>query len=549
MTAIDMWIRALDYTQRAADETLPGLLDRLAVEFDQRPALLSFAGVVSYADLVERVNRCARWALDQGVGKGDVICLMMSNRPEYVAIWLGLTRIGCTVALLNTNLRGDALRHCIEVAGSTTVISTGEFLDVITVPRLRDWDRVKLEEYSVLPLTDVPLPVPDDRALLIYSSGTTGMPKAINITHRRIVEWSFWFAGMIDTQPTDRLYNCLPMYHSVGGIVAIGAMLVKGGSVFIRERFSARRFWDDVVDNGCTIFQYIGELSRYLTLSEPHPKERQHQLRLACGNGMQEGVWRELQERFAIPQVLEFYAATEGNLSLYNCEGKPGAIGRVPPFLAQRFAVAIIQCDVETGEALRGPDGFCVPCATNEAGEAISRLGAVRRFDGYSDPVASQRKILHDVFVEGDRWFRSGDLMRRDAKGYFYFIDRLGDTFRWKGENVSTAEVATVLCRCAGVVDAVVYGVTVPGTEGRAGMAAITTDERFEFATLAAHLKAHLPDYAHPQFVRLCSALDTTGTFKLTKTNLAREGYSKTSDPIWCWDREYADYIWVGPLS
>jgi fatty-acyl-CoA synthase len=213
-----------------------------------------------------------------------------------------------------------------------------------------------------------------DRALLIYTSGTTGLPKAANVTHARVIEWSFWFAGMMDTQPDDRLYDCLPMYHSVGGIVAIGAMLVKGGSVLIRTRFSASRFWDDVVDGGCTVFQYIGELCRYLAISPPHPKEAQHRLRLACGNGLQGDVWENLQRRFAIPRILEFYAATEGNVSLYNCEGKVGAIGRVPPFLAHRFPVALIRCDSATGTPLRDTAGFCIPCGPDDVGEAIGQV-------------------------------------------------------------------------------------------------------------------------------------------------------------------------------
>ena len=465
MSATQAWIRALTYTKGAAEETLPGLIEELAKTYGEQPALLSSSGSMSYNELAQKVNRCAHWAMAQGLGSGDVICLMMPNHIDYVPIWLGLTRIGCTVALLNTNLVGNALVHCIQVAGSDAMIAVGSPCEKIpSVRRYWDWGSCNVlndQSYDDKPITHVPPPRPDDRALLIYTSGTTGLPKAGVITHRRIVEWSFWFAGMMDTQPSDRLYNCLPMYHSVGGIVAVGAMLVKGGSVFIRERFSASQFWDDVSDWHCTIFQYIGELCRYLTLSAPHPKERSHHLRLACGNGLQGDVWRQFQDRFAIPQILEFYAATEGNLSLYNCEGKPGAIGRIPPFLARQFSVAIIQCNPETGMPLRNADGFCVPCANDEAGEAISPITS-RQFDGYTDPSASEKKILRNVFANGDRWFRSGDLMRKDATNFYYFVDRLGDTYRWKGENVSTTEVAAVLRGCAGVLEAVVYGISVP---------------------------------------------------------------------------------------
>jgi fatty-acyl-CoA synthase len=537
------WARALSYTKNAAGQTLPGLLDGLADSHVAAPALVSEHDAISYHGLAQRVNAYARWGLDQGFVPGRVICLLMSNRPDYVAIWLALTRIGCTVALLNTSLRGDALLHCVTAAGSDTVIVSDDldserYLLLVRQFTLWNWDSFPHHSEDYASLIDVPLPKPNDRALLIYTSGTTGLPKATIITHRRIIEWSFWFAGMMDAQSDDRLYNCLPMYHSVGGVVAVGSMLVRGGSVFIRERFSASHFWDDVVDHSCTLFQYIGELCRYLTLSPAHPKEREHRLRLACGNGMQAGVWRTLQERFVIPHVLEFYAATEGSLSLYNCEGKVGAIGRVPPFLAQHFAVAVIRCDPETRTLLRDDKGFCIRCANDEPGEAISKMVSSRQFDGYTDPNASEQKILRDVFVAGDVWFRSGDLMRKDAAGYYYFVDRLGDTYRWKGENVSTSEVATVLCNARGVIDAAVYGVIVPGNEGRAGMATISTSDQFSFATLTVHLKANLPAYAHPLFIRVRPTLDVTGTFKLTKTELAREGYTGTSDPIWTRNRD-----------
>ena len=353
---------------------------------------------------------------------------------------------------------------------------------------------------------------------------------------------------MMDSQASDRLYNCLPMYHSVGGVVAVGSMLVKGGSVVIRARFSASRFWDDVVTSECTIFQYIGELCRYLVQSPPHPGERAHRLRLCCGNGMRGDVWERFQGRFGIPRILEFYAATEGSVSLYNCEGMPGAIGRVPAFLAHRFPVALVRSDPDTGEPIRDAAGFCVKCGDDEPGEAIGRMdgaqeGSVKPFQGYTDPRASERKVLRDVFAKGDLWYRTGDLMRRDAAGFYFFVDRLGDTFRWKGENVSTAEVEAVLGACPGVADAAVYGVAVPGHEGRAGMAAIVTGTGFDFAVFAAHAAARLPDYARPLFVRVCGKLDVTGTFKLMKGALAREGYGPVADAIWFHDRERGRFV------
>ncbi len=564
-TALQAWIRALEYT-RVAPDTRPAMLaarlDALADTYADRPALSGEAEHFSYRELAARSNRYARWTIAHGLGKGDVVCLLMPNRPDYVAIWLGVTRTGCAVALINTNMVAEALLHSIQAAGATHLIVGSALLSAVAAvadrlpPGLRvwihgapapsPWSRIEPEIATLsterLNAAECREPAAADRALLIYTSGTTGLPKAANVTHGRVLEWSLWFAGMMDVQSTDRLYNCLPMYHSTGGIVAIGAMLVRGGSVVIRQRFSANRFWDDVADSECTIFQYIGELCRYLTLTPPHARERQHRLRLACGNGLQGDVWNDFQPRFAIPRILEFYAATEGIVSLYNCEGKPGAIGRIPPFLAHRFPVALIKCDPETSTPLRDAAGLCIACGVDEAGEAIGQLPqasdvSARRFDGYTDRAASERKMLRNVFVEGDRWFRTGDLMRKDAAGFFYFVDRIGDTFRWRGENVSTTQVAEVLRTCPGVTDAIVYGVTVPGNEGRAGMAAITTDHRFDFTELSAHLAAHLPAYAHPLFVRRGASLDVTGTFKLTKGKFAQQGYADSTDPVWFNDR------------
>jgi fatty-acyl-CoA synthase len=324
------------------------------------------------------------------------------------------------------------------------------------------------------------------------------------------------------------------MYHSIGGVVAPGATLVNGGSVVLRQRFSASHFWDDVVESNCTLFQYIGELCRYLIHSPPHPREAEHRLRLCCGNGLRPDVWDEFKRRFRIPWILEFYAATESNFSLYNCEGKLGAIGRIPPFLAHRLPVELVKFDAKTREAIRNEQGFCIRCYANEVGEAIGKIlddhsSAGSRFEGYTDKEASSRKILRSVFVNGDAWFRTGDLMRRDDKGYFYFVDRVGDTFRWKGENVSTTEVADTISAFFGVIESVVYGVTIPGMEGRAGMAAIVVSHDFDLIAFRQHLAERLPEYARPLFLRILSELETTATFKPKKQGLSREGYDPTA--------------------
>ncbi len=265
-----------------------------------------------------------------------------------------------------------------------------------------------------------------DRALTIYTSGTTGLPKAANVSHHRLLQWSLWFAGLMNAGPDDRMYDCLPLYHSVGGVVATGALLARGGSVVIAEKFSAQRFWDDVAKWDCTLFQYIGELCRYLVNAPKHPRERAHRLRLCAGNGLRADVWEKFQQRFDIPKVLEFYAATEGNVSLYNVEGKVGAIGRIPPFLKHRFPLALVKFDDTDGAPARDAGGRCIRCATGEAGEAIGKIRGGSSptggdFEGYTSAEDTERKILRDVFEPGDAWYRTGDLMRMDCRRVLLF--------------------------------------------------------------------------------------------------------------------------------
>jgi fatty-acyl-CoA synthase len=536
--------------------TLPAAIADLAARFDAAPALIGDDETLTYRGLAERAGRYAQWALDEGLAPGDVVCLLMPNRPEYAAVWLGLAQVGVVAALLNTHIADRALRHSIEIAGPKHLIVAASHAGRLTAvlaqldPGLRCWahgenphglPRID-EQIERLRASAVFRASLRDRALYIYTSGTTGLPKAAIVSHLRLMQWTHWFAGMIDTGPGDRMYNCLPMYHSVGGVVAIGATLLGGGSVAIRDRFSASRFWDDVVGSGCTLFQYIGELCRYLVASPPQPRETEHRLRLCCGNGLRADVWPEFQRRFRIPKILEFYASTEGNFSLFNPEGMPGAIGRIPAFLAHRLPVALIRVDVETGEPLRGADSFCLRCEPDETGEAIAKIAADGSasgspFQAYTDREASERKILRNVLAGGDAWFRSGDLMRRDRRGYFYFIDRTGDTFRWKGENVSTTEVEAAVAAAPGVVEAVVYGVAVPGMEGRVGMAAIVPGRNWDPGKFRDHLAERLPDYARPAILRLRGEIERTGTFKPQKQHLAREGF----DPAMIGDELYID--------
>ena len=552
--ALRDWVRALEATAPIAgnpQRILPRVIEELAETRGDAPALLSAHERLTYRALNERANRYARWALAQNLGKGETVCLVMPNRPEYMAIWLGITKVGAVVALINTNLRGAALTHCLDIVKPQHIVVASEYCDDVRTalasmagrPKIwshgsDDFARIDraIERLSGGPLTEAERRgvTTADRALHIYTSGTTGLPKAANISHHRLMQWSFWFAGLINTGPDDRMYDCLPLYHSVGGVVATGAVLVRGGAVVIREKFSAREFWDDVVNWDCTLFQYIGELCRYLVNAPEQPREKQHRLRLCCGNGLRADVWQKFQNRFAIPKILEFYAATEGNVSLYNVEGKVGAIGRVPAFLAHRFPLALVKSDAAKRQPIRDESGLCKRCATDEAGEAIGRIHdgaahAAAEFEGYTDAAASQKKILRDVFERGDAWYRTGDLMRADASGYFYFVDRIGDTFRWKGENVATSEVAAAIMAFPGMTEATVYGVPVPGTEGAAGMAALVVDGALDLPEFRKYLARVLPAYARPLFLRIQDRIAVTATFKHQKTELEREGFDPTA--------------------
>ena len=540
--------------------TINDVLPEVCARFASRTALISENQTLTFGEFDARVNKVAHWARQRGLGKGDVVALLMGNRPDYLCIWLGIARVGAATALINTNLTGAALTHSIAIVKAKITIVGTEHLGAFTqasraLPEVPDlWIHGASDaaaqrlDTALDAMPGDPLPPEarpaltiEDRCVFIYTSGTTGLPKAANINHYRIMAMARGFSALMNTGPDDRMYDCLPMYHSNGGSLATLGTMVEGGSVVIRERFSARDFWSDVVRHECTLFFYIGELCRYLLNTPPGPQDRAHRIRLICGNGLRPDVWTPFVSRFGIPEVREFYAATEGNVVLFNLDSRPGSVGRIPKWAEKRFVVKIVRFDVERGEPIRGPDGFCQPCAPDEVGEILGQIindptKPANRFEGYADRAATETKILRDVFEKGDAWFRSGDLMRRDRDGYFFFVDRIGDTFRWKGENVATSEVSETITVFPGIADCTVYGVTVPGCEGRAGMAALVLDPGVDFDPEAflAYLSSHLPDYARPVFLRIRPALDVTGTFKQRKVDLVKEGAdpSGSADPL-----------------
>jgi fatty-acyl-CoA synthase len=532
------------------------------------PAIICGDDMVTYAQLDARANAYARWAAAQGIGRDRPAALLMENRPDYICAWLGLFKAGAAVALINTNLTGEALAHSIAIAGAAHAIVGAELEANFEGARaflkepLRAWvqgasaragaPKGDLDAaLAVMPATD-PGPAArggltqKDRAFFIYTSGTTGLPKAANFSHMRMLFMMSGFVGALRPNASDRIYDPLPLYHSTGGVCAVGLAFFSGGALIIKRRFSVHEFWPDIHARGATMFQYVGELCRYLLNAPPSPLERGHKIRAITGNGLSAAIWEEFQTRFAIPRIVEFYGATEGNVSMLNYDGTVGAVGRVPDYSERLLPARVIRFDVETEMPLRGPDGLCIECAPDEVGEAVGGMSkrAGREFEGYTNKADSDKKMLRDVFRKGDIWFRTGDLMRRDQHGYFYFVDRIGDTFRWKGENVATSEVAAALEREPGIREVNVYGVTVPGAEGRAGMAALVVDGDFNVANLAAHLRPRLPAYARPIFLRLTPMLDVTGTFKQRKMDLVRQGFDPAAiaDPLYWRNPAFGNY-------
>lgn len=534
------------------EEAVDRFADNIAVEDEFRS--------LTYRDLDAMANRYGHWARSRNLRRSDVIGLVMNNRVEYLAAWLGFSKVGIATALINTNLSGEALAHCLNIAGVSVVVADEEtwrrceearpFVNrtmVLWVLGLKESDEVSERrglDNAVRSGSSVRLArslregiTNRDTALYIYTSGTTGMPKAARIHHARARTYMRAFAGATASVARDRVFNVLPLYHSTGGLVGVGPALLNGGRLILRRRFSASSFWHDVNASEATLFVYIGELCRYLVNSPGQDGERGHGLRLAFGNGLRSDVWAEFQDRFAIPEILEFYGSTEGNVSLFNFDGKPGAIGRVPRFLKRQINIRLVRFDVDTEEPVRLANGLCQEASVGEIGEAIGIISDNIRhdFSGYADKAASEKKILSDVFQRGDRWFRTGDLMRQDSEGYFYFIDRIGDTYRWKGENVSTAEVEQRLVNAPGIKEVIAYGVPVPGADGKAGMVTLVVDGRFSARDFATFADEHLPFYARPVFVRVAKTLETTGTFKYRRVDLVAEGFdpAKVDGPLY----------------
>ncbi|BBF80521.1 long-chain-acyl-CoA synthetase [Asticcacaulis excentricus] len=561
---------------REVDSNSPVLVcDDVEASVDRhsaRIALLFEDKSLTYSEMDVLANRVANWGLSRGLKPGDTVAVFLPNRLEYIPIWYGLSKIGVISALINNALTGQGLAHCINISTASLTI-----VDPTTLPAFAEIEASlsRHQEVFVLDLAQgdetshhhsltqalkgVSTVRPDrkirqgmvarDPALYIYTSGTTGLPKAAKITHARAQLYMKAFRGVSHMSEEDRLYNALPLYHSTGGLCGVGAALLNGGSMVIKRKFSASAFWPDVRSLNCTHIVYIGELCRYLVnapVAANPDDETKHRLKVAFGNGMRPEVWSEFKSRFKVPVIIEFYGSTEGNVSLFNFDGQAGAIGRAPAYLRNAFNIRLVQFDVESETPVRGPNGLCIECKPGEVGEAIGAIGTDARhfYTGYADKAASEKKVMRDVFKKGDAWFRSGDLMKMDRDGYIYFVDRIGDTFRFKGENVSTSEVGECCARAEGVDEAIVYGVPVPHYDGKAGMVALITGEGFSIEAFAQHVNSHLPVYARPRFVRLLQNAETTGTFKYKKMDLVLAGFdpAKVSDPLYVMKMDDSGY-------
>ncbi|GAA30321.2 Long-chain fatty acid transport protein 4 [Clonorchis sinensis] len=551
--------------------------DRVAVYFEDQ--------TWTFGQLDDYSNKVANHLLQCGFKRGDKLFLLMHSSAAYIGIWLGAAKIGVATGLLNHNLRNVSLAHCVDALDAKAIVvgnnlkeafleidradrfpnemvwyveeaaNTPEASTAITTTSTARWNQA-IAQASHKPPPALPCNKSREHLIYVYTSGTSGLPKAAIITTPRYI---FMVAGVrysFGIYKSDILYTALPLYHTLAGIVGAGQMLIRGTPLVIRPKFSASQFWDDCIKYKCTVVQYIGETCRYLVAQPPKPSDTKHNVRLAFGNGLRRETWLEFQKRFQVPQIGELYGATESNSGIINCDRKLGAIGFIPQTIRCLYPIYLIKMDPITEEPVRDAEtGLCIECDTNEPGQMIGRINnrnPARFYDGYVNREASQKKVLRNVFRPGDAWFASGDLLYCDELGYLYFSDRLGDTFRWRGENVSTAEVESVLHRAFPEQAISVYGVQVPGNEGKAGMAAMVVNltnlspekEQELVAKLYAEATEHLPIYARPLFLRLCETIEMTSTFKLRKVDLVKAGFNPagSNDHLFWLDQKSKSY-------
>lgn len=494
--------------------------DRVFIRFEGRQ--------LTYREANETVNRYAAVLAARGIGHGDVVGIMLRNSPNAVLMMLAVAKCGGVAGMLNYHQRGDVLAHSLGLLDAKLLVTEQDLVEAVQecgAPA----DPLTIEEMERLAATapdgnptSVNAVLAKDTAFYIFTSGTTGYPKASVMTHYRWLRALASFGGIgLRLRGSDTLYCCLPLYHNNALTVAVSSVLNAGATLALGKSFSASRFWDEVIAADATAFVYIGELCRYLLNQPAKPTDRAHKVRVIAGNGMRPEIWDEFTHRFGIKRVCEFYAASESNSAFLNVLNVPRSTGFYP------LPLAYVQYDPDTGQPLRGADGRVLRVPAGEPGLLLSPVNRFSPFDGYTDPEANEKKLVRNAFKEGDCWFNTGDLMRPQGMGHAAFVDRLGDTFRWKGENVATTQVEAALSADESVEECAVYGVEVPDTGGRAGMAAVKLRDgaTFDGAQLAEVVCDQLPSYAVPLFVRLVQTMAHTTTFKSRKVELREQGY------------------------
>lgn len=526
------------------------------------PFLVYQGKTFSYGEVNVQASKFAKAIQDRGLMEGDVCAMAIENRSEFFFTWFGLTKLGVVVAFINTQVQGNVLEHAINTTKADVVIVGEECIErFIETPELANkkiWlvGDAELTEKPVLPewidtsfdadvtsrngdscllargSTDGETPT-----LLIFTSGTTGLPKAAIYSHMRWLTSGDVMVETIDATPDDVFYCCLPLYHGAAATSVTSTALAAGASIVVRRKFSVRQFWTDIKKHNITVCQYIGEICRYLLnyAEATDTKPKDHKLRCMLGAGLTETSWRRWIEYFGEMDVLEGWGSTEANTNLLNVDNHIGSCGRVPRWDRTNFR--LVKFDTDTESHVKDDNGHYILCQPSEVGEGLGMIinhpdFGGGRFEGYTSKEGTEQKILRDVFEKGDSYWRSGDLLRFDDNGYFYFVDRIGDTYRWKSENVSSQEVATALAEYKGAELVNIYGVQVPEHEGRAGMAAIVMQPGCQFDPVAFYelTTAKVPNYAAPQFVRVSKTADMTSTYKLRKIDLQKQGY----DPVAC---------------
>jgi fatty-acyl-CoA synthase len=520
--------------------------------------------LISYDEVNQRAEEYARVAISKGLGKGDVVSLIMTNRPEFFYAWFGMLKLGVITAFINTQAKGVALAHAINTVDSKFLIVGSECLasvtalnhsvDFIVIPDANLVDN----QFESLAVAQSALSADiiyhkglragltgADLCCYIFTSGTTGLPKASLITHSKWINTGVRWCAMAGSNRDDIFYCVLPLFHGAGLMSMFSTVIATGAPCVLRRKFSASKFWLDIANYQVTCFIYVGEICRYLTNMPAVEQEKDNQLKYVIGSGMGVDVWPRFVQRFGSHlRIYEGWGSTEANCNMANVDNTPGACGRVP--FVERNILRHVNYDVETDAHIKDDYGFLIEAEPGEVGEMLGWVNmgngtVISPFDGYSNTAANEAKLLRNVFEQGDCWFRTGDLMRCDKQRYFYFVDRIGDTFRWKSENVSTTQVEQQLSVYSDVELVSVYGVKIPQHEGRAGMAALTMRPSCEFDAKAFYtiVVDSLASYAQPQFVRVCAQMDMTETFKLRKIDYQRQGYNPAafSDQLFVLDK------------